>query len=51
MLTRDPVRVSILAGLIFLVPQALAQKPEVSTTRDSGWIRISTAWLTDPPTR
>src|SRR6266849_3888871 len=27
MLTRDPVRVSILAGLIFLVPQALAQKP------------------------
>ena len=27
MLTRDPVRVSILAGLVFLVPQAFAQKP------------------------
>src|SRR5260370_35545062 len=26
MLTRDPVRVSILAGLVFLVPQAFAQK-------------------------
>jgi hypothetical protein len=47
MLTRDPVRVSILAGLIFLVPQALAQKPAVSTTRVSGWIKLSTAWLTD----
>jgi len=47
MLTRDPVRVSILAGLIFLVPQALVQKPEVSTTRLSGWIKLSTSWLTD----